>query len=101
MASKTEARRKYTEQREPRTPPHVSTKVLRIALKMRQRDVCDRVEEISGDRLTEGALSAIENGLRGASAELLAVLEQVYGLEPGSITTTYVPRSTPASAVSA
>ncbi len=72
-------------------------RVLRMALQLRLEDVANRVEEITGDRPTKGALSAIETGTRGVSAELLAALEQAYGLDPGSITTTYEPRTTPAS----
>ena len=89
------ARRRYSQQREKKTPPHVTLKVLRIALGKTLDEVSGRVFEITGDRPTKGALSAIENGHRGVSAELLSALEQAYGLEPGSITTTYRPRVTP------
>lgn len=44
-------------------------------------------------RPTRGALSAIESGLRGISAELLDALNDVYGFSPGTITTDYVPRA--------
>lgn len=88
--------RRYTRQRNPKIPPHVSVGVLRRVSGLKLDEVCDQIEEITGDRPTKGALSAIENGHRGASAELLAALEVVYGLQPGDITTTYVPRTTPA-----
>ncbi|AXH49687.1 HTH DNA binding protein [Gordonia phage Frokostdame] len=78
-----------------RTPPHVSVKTLRTALKLTLDDVADRIEENTGDRPTRGALSAVESGLRGASVELLAAMEMAFEIEPGSITTTYQPRSTP------
>lgn len=60
-------------------------------------DVADRIEAINGDRPARGTLSAIENGVRGVSAELLAALETAYQLPPGSITTDYVPRTSPAT----
>lgn len=69
--------------------------MLRRVSGLKLDEVCDQIEEITGDRPTKGALSAIENGHRGASAELLRALELVYGLQPGDITTTYQPRATP------
>lgn len=78
-----------------RVPPHVSIRVLRRVSGLKLDDVCELVEEATGDRPSRGTLSAIENGHRGASAELLAALEMVYGLQPGDITTNYVPRNTP------
>jgi transcriptional regulator with XRE-family HTH domain len=95
MESKVAARRRYAKQRLPKSPPHVSLRTLRLALKLRIEDVAQLVEDVTGDRPTKGALSAIETGTRGVSAELLAGLEQAYNLEPGSITTTYIPRTTP------
>lgn len=77
----------------------MSVGVLRRVSGLKLDEVCDQIEDITGDRPTKGALSAIENGHRGASAELLAALEMVYGLQPGDITTTYVPRNTPHVAV--
>lgn len=58
-------------------------------------DICDEVEAITGDRPARGTVSAIENGVRGASAELLAALEKAYKLPAGAITTDYTPRATP------
>lgn len=66
-----------------------------MALKLSLDDVADRVEEKTGDRPTRGALSAIENGIRGVSVELLLALESAYALPAGSITTDYEPRTTP------
>ena len=96
MDSRVAAKRRYSQQRRKTTPPHVSLKTLRVALGLTLHEVTLRVEEITGDRPTKGALSAIENGHRGISAELLAALERAYNLEPGSITTTYKPRVSPA-----
>lgn len=96
MESNIAARRRYAAQREPKTPPHISVKALRVRLGWTLDYVGGLVHEDTGDRPTKGALSAIENGHRGVSAELLGALERAYGLEPGTITTTYVPRNTPA-----
>ncbi|WP_280320184.1 helix-turn-helix domain-containing protein [Nocardia wallacei] len=52
----------------------------------------DRIEEETGRRYTRGALSAIENGHRGASAELISAIEAAYGLPRGAIDTEYKPR---------
>lgn len=97
MDSSIAARRRYSQQREKKPPPHVPLKVLRKALNKTLDEVALRVEEITGDKPTKGALSAIENGHRGISAELLNALEQAFNLEPGSITTTYKPRVTPSA----
>ncbi|QDF16215.1 helix-turn-helix DNA binding domain protein [Gordonia phage Malachai] len=94
MPKETQTRR-YTRQRNPKVPPHISLGVLRRVSGLKLDDVCDQIEDITGDRPTKGALSAIENGHRGASLELIAALEMVYGLHPGDITTNYVPRNTP------
>lgn len=95
MESNIAARRRYAKQRSPKAPPHVTLRTLRLALGLRIEDVAKRVEEITGDKPTKGALSAIETGTRGVSAELLVALEQALKLDPGSITTTYEPRPTP------
>lgn len=85
---------KYGSQRERRTPPHVSLGVLRRAVHLTLDDVCARVSEVlDGDReLTRGALSAIENGHRGASPDVLEALEIAYGLDAGAIAVNYEPR---------
>lgn len=56
--------------------------------------MCDLVNEHSDEdrTFTKGALSAIETGLRGASAHTLRALEHAYGLQRGAIVTTYEPR---------
>lgn len=99
MSSSIAAKRRYSEQRQKQTPPHVSLKTLRVALGLTLDEVAVRVEEVTGDKPTKGALSGIENGHRGISAELLAALERALNLEPGSITTTYKPRVSPSIAV--
>lgn len=87
---------RYSAQRKPKVPPHVPLGVLRRVSGLTLDEVCDLVAEVTGDRPTKGALSAIENGHRGASAQLIAGLEHAYQLPAGSISTTYEPRQTPA-----
>lgn len=96
MPKQSETKR-YSSRRNPKVPPHVSIAVLRRVSGLTLDQVAALVEEITGDRPTRGALSAIENGHRGVSAELLSALEQAYNLPAGSISTTYVPRSTTAA----
>lgn len=91
MPKESESRR-YSRQRNPKVPPHVSIAVVRRISGLTLDEVCDRVAEITGDRPTKGALSAIENGHRGASVQLLAALEGAYQLPVGAISTTYQPR---------
>lgn len=80
------------------TPPHVSIGALRSAVGLTLDKACERYHEETGEALTRGALSGIENGHRGASAEVIAGLEVVYGLRAGEITTTYEPRTRIAAA---
>lgn len=104
MGSKIAAKRRYGQQRDRRTPPHISLQTFRLALKKLDPDggwdlddVCERIEATHGDRPARGTLSAIENGARGVSAELRSALEAAYDLPPGSITTDYTPRTSPAT----
>lgn len=104
MGSKIAAKRRYGNQRERRTPPHISLQAYRLAMKRINPegrwdldDICDRVEEQNGDRPARGTVSAIENGVRGVSVELLTALEAAYRLPAGAITTDYTPRTTPAA----
>lgn len=83
---------KYRNQRDRVTPPHVSLRALRVACKLTLDQVCALVEEETGRPLTRGALSAIESGLRGASAEVLRGLAHAYDLRPDDIDTKYEPR---------
>lgn len=83
---------KYTRQRQRVEPPHVSLRTLRKVSGMTLDEVCARVEELAGIPLTRGALSAIENGHRGASLDVLAGLAQAYDIETDAFDTKYVPR---------
>lgn len=82
---------KYDDQRAKVTPPHVPLAGVRIALRLKQSEVCSQVEAITGKSFTKGALSAIENGHRGASAETLVALAIALGLRPGDLVTDYEP----------
>lgn len=82
-------------QRPKRTPPHVPVHILRKALGLSLEAATKRIGEVSGKEApSKGSLSAVETGMRGASAELIAAMEEAYGLDPGTITTDYLPRAT-------
>lgn len=89
---------RYTRQRDKVVPPHVTIGDLRVAMGMTIDEVTDRIEKETGRVVTRGAISAVENGHRGASDELLRSLEIAYGLHDGAITTTYRPRATRSAA---
>lgn len=74
-------------------PPHVSLGDVRAISGKTLDQVCDAVGEELGKPFTRGALSAIENGHRGASRPVLAALEVAYGLRPGALATDYLPRN--------
>lgn len=84
--------RNYTSQRDRKTPPHISLGDLRSVSGKTLDEVCEAASETLDSPLTRGALSAIENGIRGASPKVLAALEVAYGLRPGAIVTDYEPR---------
>lgn len=68
---------------------------MRVVANLTLDELAIAIGEVSGDRPSRGTLSAIESGTRGASDEILRSMEQVYGLEPNTITTAYRPRITP------
>lgn len=84
---------KYAAQRKKVVTPHVPIKGLRLAAGLSIDALIAKLSVYTDREYTRGAISAIECGHRGASPELLAALERVYGLEPGFISTDYVPRS--------
>ena len=84
---------KYSNQRERVTPPHLSLDALRSVVGLTLDQVCERYESETGNRLTRGALSAIEGGLRGVSSDTLTGLEAAYGLRPGSLIVNYEPKT--------
>lgn len=83
----------YDMQRPRKTPPHISLPDVRYISGKTLDEVCAAASEVLDKPLTRGALSAIENGLRGASPRVLAALEVAYGLRPGSLVTDYEPRT--------
>lgn len=75
------------------TPPHVTLSALRRAKGLTLEQVCERYAAETGIPLTRGGLSAIETGLRGASAQTLTALAAAYGLDSDDdIVTDYEPR---------
>lgn len=62
---------------------------IRAALKLTQTAVCERVSATTGKTFTKGALSAVELGHRGASAETIAALETALSMPPGSLVVNY------------
>lgn len=82
---------RYT-QRDRRTPPHIALGDLRAVSGQTLEQVCAAVSESLGKPFTRGALSAIENGHRGASQKVIEALEVAYGLRPGALVTDYQPR---------
>lgn len=81
----------YDKQRPKRTPPHIGLADLRKALGKTQDQVCHEVAARTDKSFTKGALSAIEKGLRGPSAETVAALEGALGLRPGALVLDYEP----------
>lgn len=56
-------------------------------------ELIGRIEEETGVKYTRGAISAVENGHRGASPELIQGLALAYGIAATDITTDYEPRT--------
>lgn len=81
----------YDKQRPRRTPPHVSLADLRAAMGLTQDAVCQKVAARTNKTFTKGALSAIEQGHRGPSAETVEALESALGLKPGALKLDYEP----------
>lgn len=90
---------KYQRQRERQIPPHAPLGAVRKALGLTLDDVLARIRTGYPDaKMNRGTLSAIENGHRGASAQMLDALCLGYGLPSGSLSTSYVPRTAARSA---
>lgn len=84
---------KYANQRARRIPPHVSLGHLRAATGLTIDQLIERMrQEVPELTVTRGAISAIENGHRGASEQMLDALAAAYGLPAGAIATDYRPR---------
>lgn len=81
----------YDKQREAVTPPRIGLADLRKSHRLTQAAVADQLASIIDKPFSAGSLSLIEGGHRGASAEVLAALEQVFGLSAGSLIVNYAP----------
>jgi hypothetical protein len=84
---------KYRGQRGTKVPPHVPIKYFRLAANLSIDAVIARIHAETGRTYSRGSISAIENGHRGASSEILEAMELAYCLPLGSILTDYVPRA--------
>ena len=84
---------KYERQRPRVQAPAVGLSALRRSHGLTQADVLDRIADTTGRRHTVGALSALEGGHRGGSAQFLADIAAVFGLDAADIWTTYEPRA--------
>lgn len=72
-------------------PPKLGIAALRKSHRMTQAQVAEQVAAIIDNDFYSGSLSLIEGGHRGASAEVLAALEQVFGLAAGDLRVDYTP----------
>ena len=82
-----------TKERPKVTPPHLALRDVRMAVGITLEALAQRIKEVSGIEVTRGALSAIENGHRGASDELLAAIGLAFGCGADAVTTDYEPRT--------
>lgn len=84
--------------RDAKHPPYAPLRALRQAAGLTLEQVGERIQERFPEiTASRGTLSAIESGSRGVSDLMLRALEYAYGIDEGSLTTSYTPR---ASAVS-
>lgn len=81
----------YENQRAKVNPPMVPLSAVRAAKGLTQDQVAGRIAAITNKTFTKGAVSAIEGGHRGGSAEILAAMETVLGLPGGSLVVDYSP----------
>ncbi|WP_454199506.1 helix-turn-helix domain-containing protein [Nocardia sp. Marseille-Q1738] len=85
---------RLNEDKRPRvSAPHVPLSVLRKKMRLTLEAVCERIYEETGMRPERGTLSAIENGHRGASAQMIEALALVYDIPVSAIDTQYSPRN--------
>lgn len=75
--------------------PYIPLAVLRKKMQLTLTAVAARIFEETGVQTDRGTLSAIENGHRGASVEMIEALANAYGIDPIFIDTQYVPRRRP------
>ncbi|WP_301121151.1 helix-turn-helix domain-containing protein [Mycolicibacterium fortuitum] len=84
----------YRNQRPSVVAPVVTIATLRKAKGLTLQAVCNHInEEFSFPKPVErGTISAIENGHRGASTQMLAAIASALGIHPSAIDTRYEPR---------
>lgn len=87
-------RQRYANQRPKFQPPVVTLAAARKAQGKTLQAVCDHInEEFSFAKPVErGTISAIENGHRGASVQMLRAIASALGIPAGAIDTQYEPR---------
>lgn len=87
-------RGRYANQRQKIPTPVVSIATLRKAKGITLQAVCDHInEEFTFPKPVErGTISAIENGHRGASAQMLTAIASALGIPAVDIDTQYEPR---------
>lgn len=91
MPARTANSPRKTPKRERRLPPHVPLSALRTVAGWSLDNLAKQLAEKTPCSPGRGTLCAIEKGDRGASLDLLHALETVYGLEDGTISTTWQP----------
>lgn len=86
---------RYANQRPTARIPVVTIATLRKAKGLTLQAVCDHInaEHNFPKEVVRGTISAIENGHRGASAQMLTAIADALGLHPSEIDTTYEPRT--------
>lgn len=92
--SRTQSRSKYRNQRKQVSVPVVPVSVARKLAGKTLQDVCDHInaEFEFPKKVERGTISAIENGLRGASVEMLVAIASALGIPADEIDTEYEPR---------
>ncbi len=85
---------KYANQRAKVPVPMVPLAVARKAQGITLQAVCDHInqEHFFSKPVERGTISAIENGHRGASSQMLAAIADALGISPAEIDTAYEPR---------
>jgi transcriptional regulator with XRE-family HTH domain len=91
---KSQSRSKYSDQRKPVSIPVVPLAVARKLADKTLQEVCDHInnEFEFPKKVERGTISGIENGHRGASAEMLVAIASALGVSADDINTQYEPR---------
>lgn len=85
---------RLNDQKRPRvSAPYVPLAVLRKKMGLTLEKVCQHIFEETGMRPDRASLSAIENGHRGASTQILEALALVYDIPADVIDIAYSPRN--------